>query len=68
MKSEKIENYEKSFEELQAIIEEIESGEISVDILAKKVERAAELIRFCKQKLTQTELDVQKILSELKGD
>jgi exodeoxyribonuclease VII small subunit len=68
MKSEKIENYEKSFEELQTIIEEIESGEISVDILSKKVERAAELIRFCKQKLTQTELDVQKILSELKGD
>ncbi len=60
------ENYEDSFNELQQIVDEIESGEISVDLLSKKVERAAELIRFCKQKLTQTELDVKKILDELK--
>lgn len=58
--------YEQSFEELQQIINEIESGEISVDVLSDKVKRASELIRFCKEKLTNTELDVQKILEDLK--
>ena len=58
-------NYTKAFEELQEIVHEIESGEISVDTLSKKVKRAAELIKVCKTKLTSTEEDVNKILKEL---
>jgi len=58
-------NYTKAFEELQEIVHEIESGEISVDTLSKKVKRAAELIKICKTKLTSTEEDVNKILKEL---
>lgn len=58
-------NYTKAFEELQEIVHEIESGEISVDELSKKVKRAAELIKICKLKLTSTEEDVSKILKEL---
>lgn len=57
--------YEQATEELQQIIADIESGEISVDILSEKVKRAAELIAFCKEKLTSTENDVQKILEDL---
>jgi exodeoxyribonuclease VII small subunit len=59
--------YEKAYEELQQIISDIETGEISVDILSEKVKRAAELIQFCKEKLTSTENDVQKILEDLKA-
>lgn len=62
--SEKI-NYSNAFEELQAIVTEIEQGEISVDELSKKVKRAAELIKICKARLTTTEEDVNKILKEL---
>lgn len=58
--------YEKAYDELQEIIADIESGEISVDLLSEKVKRAAELIAFCKEKLTSTETDVQKILDNLK--
>jgi exodeoxyribonuclease VII small subunit len=58
--------YEKAFTELQQIIAEIETGEIAVDVLSEKVKRAAELIQFCKEKLTSTENDVQKILEDLK--
>lgn len=58
--------YENAFAELQQIITDIESGEISIDLLSEKVKRAAELIQFCKNKLTNTELDVQKILDGLK--
>ncbi len=57
--------YTEAFEELQQIISEIEQGEISVDELALKVKRAAELLLICKQKLRSTEEDVNKILKEL---
>ncbi|MEO8087516.1 MAG: exodeoxyribonuclease VII small subunit [Bacteroidota bacterium] len=58
-------NYTDAFEELQAIVTEIEQGEISVDELSQKVKRASELIKICKLKLTTTEEDVNKILKEL---
>ncbi len=57
--------YVEAFEELQAIVSEIEQGEISVDELSEKVKRATELIKICKKKLTNTEEDVNKILTEL---
>ncbi|HEY6956056.1 MAG TPA: exodeoxyribonuclease VII small subunit [Flavisolibacter sp.] len=57
--------YSCAFNELQAIVSEIESGEISVDELSEKVKKAAELIKFCKTKLTSTEEDVNNILKEL---
>ena len=58
-------NYTEAFEELQEIVSEIEQGEISVDELSAKVKRAALLIKICKDKLTNTEEDVNKILKEL---
>lgn len=58
-------NYTKAFEELQLIVAEMENGKISVDDLAIKVKRASELIKICKNKLSETEGDVQKILSDL---
>ena len=57
--------YEKAYNELQEIITAIETGDVSVDLLSEKVKRAAELITFCKEKLTATEQDVQQILSGL---
>jgi exodeoxyribonuclease VII small subunit len=58
-------SYTEAFEELQLIVEEMETGEITVDVLSEKVKRAAILIQICKQKLKATELDVKKILQEL---
>ena len=65
--SEKI-KYQEAFEELQQIVTEIEEGEISVDELSEKVKRAAQLIKICKTKLTQTEANVDQILKELEGE
>lgn len=58
-------NYTDAFNELQEIVSEIEKGEISVDELSQKVKRASALIKTCKQKLSSTEEDVNKILKEL---
>ncbi len=60
--------YTDAFEELQQIVLEIEEGEITVDELALKVKRAAQLIKICKNKLATTEEDVNEILKELEGE
>ena len=60
--------YTEAFEELREIVAEIEQGEISVDELSEKVKRAALLIKICKEKLTATEGDVNKILQELEDE
>lgn len=61
-------NYTEAFEELKIIVSEIEEGEITVDELSEKVKRAAELIKICKEKLSSTEEDVNKILKEMDGN
>jgi len=68
MSNEKEIKYTDAFDELQQIVEEIESGEISVDELSEKVKRASVLIAVCKEKLFKTEDDVNQILKELESD
>jgi exodeoxyribonuclease VII small subunit len=61
-------SYTEAISELEAIVAEIEEGEITIDTLSEKVKRASELIRICKNKLTATEEDVNKILGEIKEE
>lgn len=61
-------SYAEAIEELEGIVTEIEEGEITIDTLSEKVKRASELIRICKEKLSSTEADVNKILGDLKED
>jgi len=56
--------YEKALAELQGIVNAMESGETSIDDLSAKVERAAELIRFCQEKLRQTDENVNTLFEE----
>ncbi len=68
MSNEKGIKYTEALDELQQIVQEIESGEISVDELSEKVKRASVLIAVCKEKLFKTEDDVNQILKELESD
>jgi exodeoxyribonuclease VII small subunit len=61
-------SYTEAISELESIVTEIEEGEITIDTLSEKVKRASELIRICKNKLTATEEDVNKILGEIKEE
>ncbi|MCK5839722.1 MAG: exodeoxyribonuclease VII small subunit [Bacteroidales bacterium] len=58
-------SYEDAFNELREIINEIEESDVSVDLLSEKVKRAVALIKICKNKLSNTEEDVDRILGEL---
>lgn len=54
--------YQEAKQELEEIIESIESGEVDLDTLSAKVKRAFELITFCKNKLRETQEHVDNIL------
>jgi exodeoxyribonuclease VII small subunit len=57
-------DYKDVIEEIESIVEEIESEGVDVDVLAEKVKRAAYLIKICKAKLKKTDDEVKKILKE----
>ncbi|HOZ40942.1 MAG: exodeoxyribonuclease VII small subunit [Flavobacteriales bacterium] len=57
--------YEKAYEELEAIMQELQEDKVSVDQLTTKVKRAAELITFCNDMLRSTEAEVNKIVKKL---
>ena len=62
---EKKETYNEAVEKLRMIVEEIEKGELDVDVLSEKVKEATRLIKLCKEKLYKTDEEVKKILEEL---
>ncbi|MAZ94013.1 MAG: exodeoxyribonuclease VII small subunit [Lentimicrobiaceae bacterium] len=51
--------------ELEELVAGIENNETDVDELTKKVKRASELIKICKEKLHFTEEEVNKILKDI---
>ena len=57
--------YEKAYDELEAIMQDLQEDKISVDALTAKVKRAAELITFCNDMLRSTESEVNKIVKKL---
>ncbi len=57
--------YTSAITELEEIVKDIESGEIDVDVLTEKVKRASELIKFCKDRLRNTQKAVEKTLVDI---
>ena len=62
--SEKKVSYNNAVAQLRQIIEEIERGELDVDVLSAKVREAGRLISLCKEKLLKADEEVKKILDE----
>jgi len=60
--------YTLAITELEAIVQDIESGEIDVDVLTAKVKRASELIKFCKDSLRNTQKEVKKTLVDIEPE
>lgn len=61
-------NYTEAIIELETIVSDLENATIGVDELSEKVKRAAELIKFCRSKLTSTEKEVSAILQNLSSE
>ena len=57
-----------AYNELQTILSQIESDELDVDELAKNVKKASVLIKLCKNKLFETESEIEKIIEDMDTD
>ncbi|MDG1120340.1 MAG: exodeoxyribonuclease VII small subunit [SAR86 cluster bacterium] len=57
-------NFEKALDELDSIVEELESGDLSLENSLKSFEMGIKLARQCQEKLSQAELQVQKLIEE----
>lgn len=53
--------YEEALAQLETIVRKMEQNEYDIDELAAQLKTAQQLIKFCKDKLTKTEEDLQKI-------
>jgi exodeoxyribonuclease VII small subunit len=57
--------YSEALQEIEEIIARIENDELDVDQLTQQVKRVSFLISFCREKLRNTEDEVEKILREM---
>ena len=56
--------YEEALAQLETIVRKMEANEFDIDELAVQLKTAQRLIKFCKDKLTKTEAELQKIQEE----
>lgn len=61
----KTESYQEAVGKLRQIVNEIENGDLDVDLLSEKVREATRLIKQCKEKLYKVDEEVKKVLEEL---
>ena len=57
--------YAAALAELQKILDALEAPDVDVDALASHVDRAAELLRFCRERLVAAETQVTEIVAGL---
>ncbi|MDD4869789.1 MAG: exodeoxyribonuclease VII small subunit [Kiritimatiellae bacterium] len=68
-KTDKIEekiSFEKALERLEAIVNEMESGSLSLDKMIARFEEGQSLLKFCTQKLNEVEKKIEVLVK--KGD
>jgi len=61
----KILSYKEAITEIDEILSQLENNELDVDELSEKVKRVSQLVTLCKEKLHNTEQEVDKILKEM---
>ena len=61
-------SYDKAMQDLESIVQKIESGDCKIDELTDEVKKAAELIALCKKKLQDVSSEVNKTFGELDFD
>ena len=56
--------YEEAVALLEEIVDKMENDELDIDQLSEQLKRAKVLVKFCKDKLTKTDEEIKKLLSE----
>ena len=60
----KTKGFDSAYQELQAIVEELQDENISIDQLSDKIKKAKVLLSTAKDKLRNVELDIKSIISD----
>jgi exodeoxyribonuclease VII small subunit len=60
-------SYSAALAELETILTELEDDAIDVDHLSARVERAAVLIRHCRERIGRARTEVERIVADLDG-
>lgn len=58
-------SYNSAIHELEAILSELESSAVDVDQLSSRLRRATELVKFCRDRLSVVQADVDEVLEDL---
>jgi exodeoxyribonuclease VII small subunit len=53
--------YESAYNELQQIVRALQDDQVNIDELPERIARAGELIRYCRERLRQTESALQQL-------
>lgn len=61
-------NFEDSIEKLEELVEQLESGELSLDESIKKFEEGIKLYKSCKDLLSESEKKVKILTDSLKEE
>lgn len=59
--------YGEALAELERILASLRGDSCDIDTLAERTARAAELLKYCRARLTRTEDELAKVLDELDG-
>jgi len=57
--------YAEALAELESILAELERDNVDVDRLAGQVQRAAELIRLCRERIGNARMQIEHVVAEL---
>jgi len=60
----KAQTFEKSVQQLDAIVEKMESGELSLDESLKLFEKGVKLTRSCQEILSQAEAKIESLMDK----
>ena len=56
--------YEEALKQLETIVSKMEAGEYNIDELTEQLKQAQKLIKLCRDKLTKTDAEINKILTK----
>jgi exodeoxyribonuclease VII small subunit len=59
--------YEQAVSKLENIVQRLENDEMGIDEMTAELKAAQQLIKFCKDRLTKTDAEIQKILNDGKS-
>ena len=59
---EKKESFEKSLERLEVLVEQMESGELSLEDMIKHFEEGTKLVDSCSKRLNEVEQKIEKLV------